>query len=388
MIARATERAPSLLLPCIVAGAQSMTFTNHAPLIPLIVRDLHITPAQAGFLSTAMFVVGGVASLGIGNLSDRVGPKPVLTATMACLALATVGIGLAPTYAVMLVMKMLAGFSLTGVFVAGGHYVAAHWRGPRQYMVQGAYGGMIQLGAGVSIFTMPLAAAHVGWRGALVLSAVPVILTLVWWHAAAVPPDTPPVRQRMRVVLGDHRIWRLGFAHTSMFGVSIVVGTWIAVYFVHEFGFRLGAAGVLGSARLVLGFLGRPAGGLLVTALGLSPRGLIVGTLAANTLGLLLMAAPGRPLALAVSGMVLVGLGSSVGYAAIMATTSRARPDAAGAALGVVGMVSTFAVIVFAPVVGELYSRTGDFTVPFLVLALLPVAALLAALPLPRGALL
>ena len=51
-------------------------------------------------------------------------------------------------------------------------------------------------------------------------------------------------------------------------------------------------------------------------------------------------------------------------------------------------MVSTFAVIVFAPVVGELYSRTGDFTVPFLVLALLPVAALLAALPLPRGALL
>src|SRR4029078_10801690 len=92
MSARATERAPSLLLPCIVAGAQSMTFTNHAPLIPLIVRDLHITPAQAGLLSTAMFTVGGLASIGIGELSDRLGPKHVLTATMACLALATVGV--------------------------------------------------------------------------------------------------------------------------------------------------------------------------------------------------------------------------------------------------------------------------------------------------------
>jgi nitrate/nitrite transporter NarK len=384
MSVRATERGPSLLLPCIVAGAQSMTFTNHAPLIPLIVRDLHITPAQAGFLSTAMFMVGGLASIGIGGMSDRIGPKHVLTATMACLALATVGVGLAPTYGVMLLMKMLAGFSLTGVFVAGGHYVTAHWRGPRQYMVQGAYGGMIQLGAGVSIFTMPLAAAHVGWRGALMLSAVPVVLTMIWWHVTAIPPDTPAMRQPMRTVLGDHRIWRLGFAHTSMFGVSIVVGTWIAVYFVHEFGFHLSAAGALGSATLVLGFLGRPAGGVLVTGLGVSPRLLIVGTLAANALGLLVMAIPGRPLALAVLGMVLVGLGSSVGYAAIMATTSRARPDAAGAALGVVGMVSTTAVIVFAPLVGEIYSRTGDFTAPFIVLALLPAAALLTSLRLPR----
>lgn len=384
MAKRATERTPSLLLPWMVAGALAMTFTNHAPLIPLIVRDLRITPAQAGLLSTAMFLVGGLASIGIGDLSDRLGPKPVLTGTMVSLAIATVGVGLAPSYAVMLVMKMLAGFSLTGLFVAGGHYVAAHWRGPRQYMVQGAYGGMIQLGAGISIFTMPLAAAHIGWRGALVLSAVPVVVTMIWWHRAAVPPRAPAARQPMRIVLGDHRVWRLGFAHTSMFGVSIVVGTWIAVYFVHEFGFRLSAAGIIGSATLVLGFLGRPAGGVLVTRLGMSPRGLIVGTLAANVLGLLCMACPGRPLALAVLGVVLVGFGSSVGYAAIMATTSEARPDAAGAALGVVGMVSTFAVIVFTPVVGEIYSRTGDFTAPFLVLALLPAAALVTSLGLPR----
>src|SRR5262249_38582400 len=154
-----------------------------------------ITPAQAGFLSTAMFLVGGAASIGLGGLSDRLGPKPVLTATMVSLTAATVGVGLAPNYAVMVLMKMLGGFSLTGVFVAGGHYIATHWRGPRQYVAQGLFGGMIQFGAGVSIFTMPFAAAQFGWRGALVLSAVPVALTMVWWHLAAVAPDTPPLRQ-------------------------------------------------------------------------------------------------------------------------------------------------------------------------------------------------
>src|SRR5690348_13735987 len=102
MAARATERTPSLVLPSLVAGALAMTFTNHAPLIPLIVRDLRITPAQAGFLSTAMFMVGGLASIGIGGLSDRLGPKHVLTATMVCLAVATIGVGLAPNYPVML----------------------------------------------------------------------------------------------------------------------------------------------------------------------------------------------------------------------------------------------------------------------------------------------
>ena len=385
MAGRATERTPSLLLPSIVAGALSMTFTNHAPLIPLIVRDLRITPAQAGFLSTAMFLVGGAASIGLGGLSDRLGPKPVLTATMVLLTVATVGVGLAPTYAVMVLMKMLAGFSLTGVFAAGGHYVATHWPGSRQYVAQGLFGGMIQFGAGVSIFTMPLAAAYLGWRGALVVSAVPVAVTMVWWHLAAVPPDTPSLRRPMQAILADQWIWRLGFAHTSMFGVSIVVGTWSAVYFVHEFGFRLSTAGIIGSATLVLGFVGRPAGGVLVTRLAMSPRGLIVGTLAANVAGLLCMAWPARPLPLALLGVVLVGFGSSVGYAAIIATTSEARPDAAGAALGVVGMVSTFAVIVFTPVVGEIYSRTGDFFLPFAVLALLPGAALLSSLGLPRA---
>jgi nitrate/nitrite transporter NarK len=385
MAARATERTPSLVLPSLVAGALAMTFTNHAPLIPLIVRDLRITPAQAGFLSTAMFMVGGLASIGIGGLSDRLGPKHVLTATMVCLAVATIGVGLAPNYPVMLLMKMLGGFSLTGVFVAGGHYVAGHWRGRRQYVAQGAFGGMIQFGAGVSIFTMPLAAAWVGWRGALVLSAVPVIVTMLWWHLGAVPPATPPLGQPVRGVLSDGRIWRLGFAHTSMFGVSIVVGTWIAVYFVHEFGFRLSVAGIVGSLTLVLGVVGRPAGGVLVTRLGVSPRGLIVGTLGTNAAGLILLALPGRPLPVAVLGVILVGLGSSVGYAAIIATTSQSRPDAAGAALGVVGTVSTFAVIAFTPIVGEVYSRTGDFTAPWLVLALLPAAALVASLGLPRA---
>ena len=90
-----------------------------------------------------------------------------------------------------------------------------------------------------------------------------------------------------------------------------MIVSWIAVYFVHEFGFRLSVAGIVGSTALMLGVLGRPAGGVLVMRLGLSPRGLIIATLATNVTGLILLAIPARPLAIAVLGVVLVGLGSS-----------------------------------------------------------------------------
>jgi hypothetical protein len=43
---------------CFTGAAQAVTFLNHAPLLPLVMADLAVTPAEAGLLSTVMFAVG------------------------------------------------------------------------------------------------------------------------------------------------------------------------------------------------------------------------------------------------------------------------------------------------------------------------------------------
>jgi NNP family nitrate/nitrite transporter-like MFS transporter len=189
----------------------------------------------------------------------------------------------------------------------------------------------------------------------------------------------------MARVLGDATVWRLGLANAAAFGLSMVLGTWVAVYFVHEFRLSLAAAGVLGSQAVLLGMLGRPLGGALL-ARGLAEAGgLIRWTLAGNTLALLLLAVPGRPLPVALAGVSLVGMTASLSFAAVLAIAGRARPDAAGAALGIIAAVSTTAVVIGAPVAGALLSASGDFTLPFAALALLPGAALWACAALPRA---
>jgi MFS family permease len=79
-----------------------MFFLNHAPVLPLIMSDLGVSPAQAGLLSTAAFLGGGLAAVPMGALVDRLGPKRVMALSfLVCLA-ATLAMAVAPSYATLL----------------------------------------------------------------------------------------------------------------------------------------------------------------------------------------------------------------------------------------------------------------------------------------------
>ena len=129
----------------------------------------------------------------------------------------------------------------------------------------------------------------------------------------------------------------------------------------------------------------RPLGGVLSARGTLGPRTVILTTLAGTIGALVLLAWPGRPVAAAIAALVVAGVMTTLSYPASIALVGRVQPQAAGAALGVIATVSPAAVVVGAPLTGALLSLTGDFTVPFLALAALPLAALVWRFALPRG---
>lgn len=378
------DRPPSLVVPCLAAAVQGFAFMNHAPVVPLVMLDLGVSPAAAGFLTTATFLSCAVFSVPLGTLTDRFGPKRVTASVIALLVVSAIGLALAPSYAIMLATRVLAGVSLASVFVAGGQYVNTHWAGGRQHVAQGFHGGSILLGVGAGVFVLPALAEALGWRVAVASSAAPAVLGGLVWLAAARPGVPSVARTSIASVYRSATLWRLGIAHTSMFGTSIVLGAWVAVYLVSEFGLPLAYAGFFGSLGLLIGALGRPTGGLLVSLGWVRPRALIVITLAGIVVALAVMAWPGRSLPVAVAGIAAAGVATSLGFAPIVALAGRAAPGAAGAALGLIGLHATFVVIASAPLVGALWSAAGDFTLPLAVLAVIPGAALVLALGLPR----
>jgi nitrate/nitrite transporter NarK len=378
------DRSPSLFVPCLAGAAQSMFFLNHAPVLPLIMNDLGISPAQAGLLSTAAFLGGGVAALPMGVLADRLGPRRVMTLSLLLCLSATLAMALAPGYASLLVVRLCSGPAVTATFIAGGYYVNALWRGRDAFVAQGLYGASLQLGIGGAIVVLPFIADRVGWRGAIAVCAVPIVLASVVWQSAASAPRVPRASGSLRRAVNNANVWRLGLANAAMFGLSVVLGTWIAVYFVHEFRVPLTQAGVLGSLSILLGVVVRPLGGLIVARGITQPRSLVQITLAGNAAALVTMAFPQRPLAAATAGVVLFGITSSLAYAAVITMAGHAEAEAAGAVLAVIGVMSMSAVVIGAPLAGALLSASGTFSLPLAVLTLLPAAALWASTSLRR----
>ena len=383
-IPAATTRTPSLFVPCFAAAAQTLILINHAPLLPLLMRDLAISPTQAGLLSTAMFLGAGLLAIPAGQLTDWMGPRRTTVLSLLILGLSTLALAAAPGYLAMLVIRLVSGVGASTSFITVSHYVNAHWTGPRRALAQGLLGGSMQLGIGVSIFTLPWVAEHASWRVAFAVCAVPVAIALTLWLAMARPTQVEGERTPVRAVLRDPAAWRLGLVNASTFSLIILLGTWIAVYFVEEFGLPLTVAGMLGSQASILGMLGRPAGGMLLARGMVGARALIGWTTAGSTLAVLLLAVPGRPLGVAVTAVILVGLTSALSYPGMLVVAARVRPDALGTLLGVMSSEATLATIAGAPLLGALLTTSGSFSLPFATLALLPAAALLGTRGLPH----
>jgi predicted MFS family arabinose efflux permease len=84
-----------------------------------------------------------------------------------------------------------------------------------------------------------------------------------------------------------------------------------------------------------------------------------------------------------VLGSLLVGLGAGIPFSPAFTGAALARPDAPGAAVGVVNAAANFVVLVGTPLVGLTFSLEGEGRLGFVALAVLWLAAL-AVLPSRR----
>jgi nitrate/nitrite transporter NarK len=355
----------SLASVCLFGWALATTYTNHAPLIPVFMERWGFTPTEAGLLSFVFFLSMSAVSLPAGLLSDRLGPKRIATVGLAVAGASSVGLGSAQHFLLLLGLKVLGGAGAGLAFIAGVRYVTVVFAPARVHLIQGLYGGCVQLGAGTSLYLMPLLYARLDLWGAFVMSAGLIGGVLVFWVRLAPDQRTRLPAARFSLAMQSGTVWLLTLAHTGTFGLSILVGTWITTFLRRDLGLSLSAAGGLGSAVLVIGMLSRPGGGLLLDRRWVLTKTLIRGSLLAGTLGLGLLALPGRPVWAALLALLVMGVALSLPYSAVMNTASAAVPASPGAAVGMVGAISLSLIAAGAPTLGALYARTESFSLAF-----------------------
>lgn len=355
----------ALLAGFALAFTPGFNVANVGAVAERVSRDYGVGLAVVGLFTTALFVSHAAMQVPMGRLCDRLGARVVGGAGLTVVALASAAaLGWREAWFA-IAMRFVAGFGTAAAFVGGSDYVRETVGSP---VAQGLFGAVSMAGGGLALALLPLWA---DWRtpfvAAAVVAAGGVVLVALGPREAARPP-----RSRDLPTVVDRRLLPLAAMHASSFGLSVVLGNWVVTLLHRAGGASEHAAGVAGGLVLFLGLVSRPLGGRLMDRVGLVRLSFVV---SAVGIGLVALA---EPFPLAVAGAAAVGLAMGIPFAPAFAGAARVRPDAPGAAVGLVNMAAAVVILVGTPLLGLTFSLPGDGRIGFAVVAALTLATTLA----------
>jgi MFS family permease len=162
----------------------------------------------------------------------------------------------------------------------------------------------------------------------------------------------------------------------------VVVANWVVEALDRHAGLSHATAGPIGALTLLLGIVTRPLGGWILRRHGdRVTTAVLAASLVSGAAGTVLVSVASSAAA-ATIGAALLGAGAGISFAPAFTWAARTRPDAPGAAVGLVNGVANAVVLVATPLVGLTFALPGEGRIGFAVVAAGWLAALLV---LPRA---
>jgi YNFM family putative membrane transporter len=211
------------------------------PLMPVFTRAFSISPAAASLSLSAATGVLAVAMVFAGTLSDVLGRKTIMTASLAAAAAATLAASFSRDWTTFVALRALTGLALSGVPAVAMAYLVEEMDRSAIGLAMGLYiAGNTLGGMGGRLASAGLADVG-GWRGAV------GIVGLVSLGCAAAFAFALPRERRLPVKIGPTALLPTIAMHFSDPGLRylfamgfLLMGAFVTTY--NYIGFRLEAA--------------------------------------------------------------------------------------------------------------------------------------------------
>jgi MFS transporter, YNFM family, putative membrane transport protein len=329
-------------------------------LLPEFPRAFSVSAAQST-LSVSLTTIGlGVALLVAGPVSEVVGRTRLIHLSLAASAVVAVACAVAPTWEVLLGLRLLQGVTLAGLPAVATAYLREELHPGTHARAAGVYIGGTAIGGMTGRLVTGLVADVAGWRWALAAIAVVglgcvVVVRLLLpasRHFVAVPASVGRLAAMTRRALRDPAL-------LSLYAIGACsVGAFVAVF--NALGFRLTSAPFdlgLGTAGLVflvypIGTLGSMVAGRLADRF--SRRGVVPVGCLVFLAGVLLTLPASLPLVVLGRAVMTAGFFAVHGVASGWVAT---RAHAGGVAAGQAASLYLFAYYLGSSVFGSLTGR-------------------------------
>jgi MFS family permease len=245
-----------------------------AGVIPLVEKDLGIDHAEAGLLGSIFMVVYMTASPLGGYLGDRMPRRWLVAGGVFVWSLATIGSGLASTFAMLLIARATIGIGEAGYGTVAPALISDLFPKDLRTRMLSFFYLALPVGAAAGFAIGGWVGANYSWHSAFFIGGAPGLLlaglALLLPEPARGATDEGPAAQKLPFRVGLQQLWQNATFWIVTIGLTLMtfaiggLAIWMPAFLNLERGIALGTVGpVFGAITASAGFLGTLVGGLL-----------------------------------------------------------------------------------------------------------------------------
>jgi MFS transporter, NNP family, nitrate/nitrite transporter len=340
-----------------------------APLAPFF-RELYaLNSAQVGLLLAVPVVLGSLARIPLGVLTDRYGGRVVFTALLLVTLVPVAVAGLTTSFVSLLAVGFVLGLAGAS-FAVGVAYVAPWFPPARRGFALGLFGTGTG-GTAIAALVAPRVAPALGWQMAFwmwlpVLALMAVLFFLFGRNAPGWTPQRQPLAERFAVFRREPLTWVLSLFYFVTFGGVVAISNYLPTLLVDAYGLERGDAGTRAAGFVALAVAARPLGGYLADRWGGAPL-LNASFGVAALLAIVLAFEPGMVLVTVAFLGIAFALG--IGNGAVFKLVAEHFPRETGVVTGLVGAAGGLGGFFPPLLMGIVRDATDSYAIGFMLLS-------------------
>lgn len=237
---------------------------------PQFRQTLGLTGTQTALLVAAPVLLGSLARIPMGLLTDRFGGRVIFSMLFVAVSAAALLVPSAGSYQNLLIVGFFLG--LAGSSFAIGVGFVSRWFPPeRQGSALGIY-GLGNIGQSAAVFLGPVAAARLGtasvFQGIALLLVLWTVVFAMLARNAPAPTKPGGLRSMLSVLTGQKLSWILSAFYFLTFGGFVAFSIYLPTLLRDEFSLSAADAGFRAAGFVVLATVLRPLGGWLSDKIG------------------------------------------------------------------------------------------------------------------------